>query len=140
MKTKKKIIMLIMISVLIILVWIQFTNETYAFSLVNMYEKAQDFMSAGQDEADKILPIETSGNVEGIEEKFIPIGQVLVTIASIVLLIVTLIMAIKYLTANAEQRGKLKQQLIGLVVSIVVIYGAVGIWTLIKDFMEQSGL
>lgn len=49
-------------------------------------------------------------------------------------------MAIKYLTANAEQKGKLKQQLIGLVVSIIVIYGAVGIWNIIQDIMKESGL
>lgn len=137
MRTKKKTIMLIMILMLIILFLIQFTSATYAFSLQDMKTKADNFKSAGQDEADKILPIEGSG---GIEEKFIPIGQVLVTIASIVLVIVTLIMAIKYLTANAEQKGKLKQQLIGLVVSIIVIYGAVGIWTIIQEIMKESGL
>jgi hypothetical protein len=49
-------------------------------------------------------------------------------------------MAIKYFTEGPEQKAKLKQQLIGLVVSIVVIYGGVGIWTLLKNFMEQSGL
>ncbi len=137
MKTKKKAIMLIIIFMLTISVFAQFTTFSYAFSLQDMKSKADNFKQAGQGEADKILPIEGSG---GIEEKFIPIGQVLVTIASIVLVIVTLIMAIKYLTANAEQKGKLKQQLIGLVVSIVVIYGAVGIWSLIKQLMEDSGL
>lgn len=137
MKTRKKVIMLIIIFVLIISVFAQFTTFSYAFSLQDMQSKAKNFEKAGQGEADKILPIEGSG---GIEEKFIPIGQVLVTIASIVLVIVTLIMAIKYLTANAEQKGKLKQQLIGLVVSIVVIYGAVGIWSLVKQLMESSGL
>lgn len=49
-------------------------------------------------------------------------------------------MAIKYLTANAEQKGKLKQQLIGLVVSIIVIYGAVGIWTIIQNIMIEAEL
>lgn len=53
------------------------------------------------------------------------------------MVIVTLVMAIKYITANAEQRGKLKQQLVGLVISTVVIYGAVGIWSIIKNFMEN---
>ena len=137
MRTKKKTIMLITILMMIIILLVQFASATYAFSLQDMKDKADKFKSAGQGEADKILPIEGSG---GIEEKFIPVGQVLVTIASIVLVIVTLIMAIKYLTANAEQKGKLKQQLIGLVVSIIVIYGAVGIWTIIQDIMKDAGL
>lgn len=137
MKTKKKAVMLIMIFMIIILFLVQFSSVTCAFSLQDMKDKADDFKKAGQGEADKILPMQGSN---GIEEKFIPIGQVLVTIASIVLVIVTLIMAIKYLTANAEQKGKLKQQLIGLVVSIIVIYGAVGIWNIIQEIMKDAGL
>lgn len=109
-------------------------NQTYATSLDDMQKKAQSFFNKGKPEADKILPQNT------LEEKFIPIGQILVTAASVVLLVVTLIMAIKYITANPEQRGKLKQQLIGLVISIVVIYGAVGIWSVVKTTMENSGL
>ena len=42
-------------------------------------------------------------------------------------------MGIKWITASPDKQGKLKQQLIGLVVSIIVIYGAVGIWTLMKN-------
>lgn len=109
-------------------------NQTYATSLDDMQKKAKSFFNKGKPEADKILPQNT------LEEKFIPVGQILVTAASIVLVIVTLIMAIKYITANPEQRGKLKQQLIGLVISIVVIYGAVGIWSIVKTTMENSGL
>lgn len=109
-------------------------NQTYATSLDDMQKKAKSFFEKGNPEAQKILPEKT------LEEKFIPIGQILVTAASVVLLVVTLIMAIKYITANPEQRGKLKQQLIGLVISIVVIYGAVGIWSVVKTTMENSGL
>lgn len=109
-------------------------NQTYATSLDDMQKKAKSFFNKGKPEADKILPQNT------LEEKFIPIGQILVTAASVILLVVTLIMAIKYITANPEQRGKLKQQLIGLVISIVVIYGAVGIWSVVKTTMENSGL
>lgn len=134
MKIEKKTIILIIVFILIATFFVQFVNTTYAFSLTDMKSKADTFKSKGQSQADSILPQTT------VEEKFIPIGQVLVTIASVVLVIVTLIMAIKYLTASPEQKGKLKQQLIGLVVSIIVIYGAVGIWTIVKQFMENSGL
>ena len=96
----------ILISILAIIVVIV-PNRTYAISLDDMQKKAQSFFNKGKPEADKILPQNT------LEEKFIPVGQILVTAASIVLVIVTLIMAIKYITANPEQRGKLKQQLIG---------------------------
>lgn len=68
-----------------------------------MFDKAKLFELIGVNDANNIL------SQQMLEEIFIPIGQVLIAIAGIVLVIVTLIMAIKYLTANTEQRGKLKQ-------------------------------
>ncbi len=133
MKNKKMLYKLFSIIIYINLIF-NFTTTVNAFSLQEIFDKAKLFELTGLPEANNIL------SQQMLEEIFIPIGQVLVTIAGIVLVIVTLIMAIKYLTANAEQKGKLKQQLVGLVISIVVIYGAVGIWSMIKNFMESSGL
>lgn len=134
MKNKKIAIMLSIIMLLTVIFTTVLSYSTYAFSLEDMQKQAHDFESHGKGEADKII------STEDIENKIIPIGQVLVAIASFVLVIVTIIMAIKYLTSSPEQKGKLKQQLIGLVVSIVVIYGAVGIWSIMKSIMEASKL
>lgn len=137
MKTKKIMICTILV---IILMTTFMHNKVYAEDdlFQKMQKQATQWMKKGRDTGQDVLK-DDNGN-EILENKFIPIGQVLITIASVVLVVVTLIMSIKYLTANAEQKGKLKQQLIGLVVSIVVIYGAVGIWSLIKDFMEGLNL
>lgn len=70
-------------------------------------------------------------------DAFVPVGQVLVIVANAVILVVVAVMGVKWITAKPEQQAKLKEQLIGLVVAIVVIYGAVGIWTIIKGFMEE---
>lgn len=134
MKKKKINIMLITAMLLTVVFTTVISCTTYAFSLGDMHNKAIDFEKHGKGPANDII------STEDIEDKIIPIGQVLVTIASFVLVIVTIIMAIKYLTSSPEQKGKLKQQLIGLVVSVVVIYGAVGIWSIIKSIMESSGL
>ena len=67
---------------------------------------------------------------------FIPLGKILVWFANAIVAIVIVVMGIKYITGNAEQQAKLKHQLIGLVVSIVVIYGAVGIWRIMKAIMN----
>lgn len=134
MNKKKSTIMLIMITVLLIIFTATTSYSADTFSLNKIYEKAQDFQKHGKEPADEII------SADDIEDKIIPIGQILVTIASFVIVIVTIIMAIRYLTSSPEQKGKLKQQLIGLVVSIIVIYGAVGIWTIIKSFMESTKL
>lgn len=130
----KKMLIKIFCSLITSILIVSFTTTVNAFSFQEIFDKAKFFELIGLPETNNILSQQT------LEEIFIPIGQVLVTIAGIVLVVVTLLMAIKYLTANAEQKGKLKQQLIGLVVSIIVIYGAVGIWTIIQDIMKASEL
>ena len=73
--------------------------------------------------------------VDDFVEDFIGIGQVLVTIGIVTVLIVALIMAFKWVTATPDKQAKLKEQLIGLVVAVVVIFGAVGIWRLVRGIM-----
>lgn len=135
MKMKK--IALFIISI-IILMFFFIPRNVYAKDIAqDIKDKATEFINIGREGAegkngqDAILPSST------LQEKFIPIGRILVEIATVVLLVVVPIMGIKYITANPEQQGKLKQQLIGLVVSIVVIYGAVGIWTTIQNIMNS---
>ena len=90
--------------------------------------------AAGEQRGSSLIPS------EDIQREFIPIGQVLVSIATVVIIVATGVMGIKYVTANPEQKGKLKQQLIGLVISIVVVYGAVGIWTLVQIIIKETGV
>ena len=61
----------------------------------------------------------------------------LVGIGVVTVLIVAAIMAIKWLTATPDKQAKLKQQLIGLVVATVVIFGAVGIWNFVINMMDN---
>ena len=96
-----------------------------------MKDQATSWINNGEELGKNILPS------SDLQKTFVPIGQVLVAVATIVVLVVTIIMGIKYITANPEEKGKLKQQLIGLVVSIVVIYGAVGIWNLVQNIMKS---
>ncbi|MCR5146725.1 MAG: pilin [Clostridia bacterium] len=75
--------------------------------------------------------------VEDFVTQFVGIGQILVTIAIVVLLIVIGITGIRWITASPEKQAKLKEQLIGLVVATVVIFGAVGIWNLVRGIMKK---
>lgn len=100
-----------------------------AISITDINQKATNFETTGKGSA-KITK-------EDAESAFLPIGKILVLVATTVVVIVTGIMGIKWITANPEQQGKLKQQLIGLVVSIVVIYGAVGIWQIVVNIMDN---
>lgn len=74
-----------------------------------------------------------------IKNAVLPIGQALVAIATVVLVVVTVIMGIKWMLAKNDsgERAKLKTQLIGLVVSTIVIFGAQIIWSLLYKFMNN---
>ena len=73
-----------------------------------------------------------------IGKQFAEIAQILVYIGAGILVAATAYMGIKYMTASPEQQGKLKQQLIGLVVSAVVIFGAYFIWSTVYDLLNTA--
>ena len=75
-------------------------------------------------------------DLDSAEQEFIPVAQVMVVIANSVILVVTGIMGINWMLAGPEKKAQLKQQLIGLVVAIFVIYAGVFIWTTVRQFME----
>ncbi len=71
-----------------------------------------------------------------IIDAVLPIGQMLTAIGVAVLFGGIVILGIKYMMADPQQKGKLKQQLIGLVVAGVVIFGAYSIWRLAYNFFN----
>ncbi len=103
-------------------------------SIADVLEAGKTWISQGKEKADEMGYGSTP---EDFVESFIGVGQVLIAIGIVTIVIVTIIMAIKWLTATPDKQAKLKVQLIGLVLSIVVIFGAVGIWSLVKGIMKK---
>jgi len=66
-----------------------------------------------------------------------PLAGFLLGLGTVVLVVVTAVMGIKYMAATPEGRGKLKTQLIGIAVSAIVLYGAYGIWSLVYTIMTD---
>lgn len=75
--------------------------------------------------------------VDDFVNQFVGIGQLLVIAGIVVLLITVGITGIRWITATPEKQAKLKEQLIGLVIATVVIFGAVGIWSIVRGIMEK---
>lgn len=94
--------------------------------LEKMENDASSFIAAGQSAAGEaqISAGDIAGNFQGL-------GQILTLIGAGVMVIVTTYMGIKYLTAGPEAQAKLKVQLVGIVVSGMVIFGAFYIWQLV---------
>lgn len=92
-----------------------------AATLKEMQEKANNFIKKGQDNVGEI-------NLDNAFGEIASIGSILTTIGAGVMVAVVTYMGIKYLTAGPEAQAKLKVQLIGVVVSGCVIFGAYFIW------------
>ncbi len=94
-----------------------------AISLSDMEKKADNFISKGASQQ----------NIDytNVTAEFKSLGQILTMIGAGVMVAVTAYMGIKYLTAGPEAQAKLKTQLIGVVVSGMVIFGAYFIWSIV---------
>lgn len=68
---------------------------------------------------------------------FVPMAKILLGFGIIVLVGATIVMGIKYMFASPEEAAKLKQQLVGLVVSAVVIFAAAGIWSFVYTLLDN---
>lgn len=133
-KMNGKIAKFIIALIMIITIFLAYENqECFAadeeLSISGILDKGSSFIDQGQ--------AQSNVTENSLIDDFLPIGRVLVAIATATVVIVMAIMGIRWITATPEQQATLKKQLIGLVVSIVVIYGAVGIWSLVKSIMEN---
>ena len=94
-----------------------------AISLSDMEGKAQNFIRKGSQQSNI--------NYNNVTAEFKSLGQILTMIGAGVMVAVTAYMGIKYLTAGPEAQAKLKTQLIGVIVSGMVIFGAYFIWSIV---------
>lgn len=133
MKLSKK--MLIKIIFILITIYLVISNiyvvraEDGGSLLDKMESQANTFLSTGSEQSNV--------NTTAIAENFVGLGQILTMVGAGVLVAVTTYMGIKYLTAGPEAQAKLKVQLVGIVVSGIVIFGAYGIWQLVVDIAKQ---
>lgn len=128
MKSKKMLKMAFLVVFLYII--ISCFCYTNAATLSEMKTQTDAFLKKGQTASDGI---DYNNGIKGI----IDIGSILTTIGIAVMIGVTIYMGIKYLTSGPDGKAKLKTQLIGLLVSGLVIFGAYYIWKLVIDIASK---
>lgn len=131
MKIVNKIVLLVM---LVLVATVTFSNETFAMEEWDkMKNKADAFITEGKNQGGENVISETD-----LQNFAMPIARTLLAIAAVVVTVVTVVMGIQYAMASPSDKAKLKQKLIGLVVSTIIIYGAQGIWAMLYSFMETA--
>lgn len=119
MNVLKRIISILIMTIILFGLF-SINNSAQAVTLGNMQAKVSAFKSKGN------ITIST----DGIASEFADLAKVLTTIGAGVLVIIITYMGIKYFISTPEEQAKLKGQLIGVVVSAIVIFGAASIWNL----------
>lgn len=120
---KNKVLGKLLMAVILLYVLISAFSNVKALTLQEMEDKANNFINAGA--ANQNI------NYNNVTKEFSDLGQILTMIGAGVMVGVTTYMGIKYLTAGPEAQAKLKVQLIGVVVSGMVIFGAYYIWKIV---------
>jgi len=123
---KKKTIIAVILTLICLI-----TNSTYvsALSWSQIQSQADGFLKAGSGN--------TTNLASAMQPTIISVGNILTTIGLAVVLTGILIIGIKYMMASPEEAAKLKGQLVGLVISAIVIFGAWGIWSLVVQILES---
>lgn len=128
----------VVITALMVIYMIQPTSLCVAGEVkVKTFDQMYDDIKVWESHADDS---KTGLTTDGMKVIIVPIINTLTAIGIIVIVAVTIIMGIKYMFATPEQAAKLKQQLIGLVVSAVVVLGATAIWKIVYTVLDKTNL
>ena len=95
-------------------------------------DRANKFIAKGKASASG-----AKGAVDEMSNQMLPVINLLVNIGAGVMVAVVTYMGIKYFTSTPDAQAKLKQQLIGVCVAGVVIFGAFGIWKMTLNIASQ---
>jgi len=130
-KYQKFLLIAIVMNLLIGLVYLNIF-EVSATTIKDMEDKASGFISAGSDAA-------TSAGFDSkpITQSFMGLGSLLTMVGAGVMVAVVSYMGIKYIMSPPDKQAALKQQLIGVVVAGIVIFGAYGIWSAILKLVSN---
>lgn len=106
--------------------------------IMSIFQNVQAFGEIKK-QADNFLNMGTAQiSTSDAISKLVPIGRILVQIATVVLVVVGCMLGIKYMTSGADEKANVKQKLIWYVISIVLVYGAVGIYALIRQIIDAT--
>ncbi len=100
------------------------------FALSDIKDTGDAFLSQGSSASSPIT-------VQEAWDELLPIAQILLAIASVVLVIAYMYLGIQYMITDPQGKADIKQKLIGLVIATVIIYGGVGIFTIIINLFNS---
>ena len=114
------------ISILILPIISFLQNKVQANTII---DKARRFLTMGANGSNI--------NTSSVVNEIVPIGKILVEAATIVLVVVGLIMGAKYMLSGIDEKAKMKEKLVWYIVSIILVFGAVGIYEMVSGILAS---
>lgn len=124
---KKVLIVLAVIGI----ICITFATAAFAAEPVdtNIWGQGKNFISSGN-------PTISFGTVWGDIK---PIARIVMGIGLVVLVCVGSVLGVKYMTAGADDKAKVKQKLVWFCVAAALVVGATGIFNIVVEVASQMG-
>lgn len=124
MKSKELIYKIIFI----ILIFVLATCNISVYATDEIIEGAEEFLAAGDDSVlDHTRIRNTSDSVFNIFSVF----------GTVIVLIVGAVLGLQFIIGSTEEKAKIKESLIPYVIGSIVIFAAVGIWSLFMNVFQD---
>lgn len=125
---KNKTIKILIIILLLIAITNMFCINSYASGLSDVVSGGKGFLEA----SDSTVKInENVGKIASSD-----IYNMLLMISFVVVAVVGVILGIKFMSTDAENKADAKKSLVIFLIGCIVIYGSFGIWKIVVTFMQ----
>lgn len=121
---KKQLIIKIIISILIVLIAINFFYISSSMALGNVVNDGKSFLGKGNGIYDKI-------NKTALQDTSNMIYNIFLAIGIIAAVIIGMVIGIKIMVASADEKAKVKESLLPFLIGCIVIFGSFTIWKVV---------
>ena len=115
--------------ILISIIFVVNTTNTYAFGLADIFSGGKSFIEAGQN--GKVTLDETK-----LQNTSSSIYNILLMISFIIVAVVGIYLGIKFMLAGVEEKADVKKSAFIFFIGAVVVFGAFGIWKVLLTFLN----
>lgn len=124
----KNILKIVGIVIIFIILCLNMQTNVYA----DWISDASDFSSGGSTDSSEVITMNT-GKVNDVSNT---ISGILLGISVIVAVITTAVLGMNFIVQSAEEKAKVKEALVPLIIGMIISFGAYAIWKFaIRIFM-----
>ena len=99
------------------------------FALSDILSIGEDWETTGKANANKTM------NTDELNSMSSQLYNILLAVATVIAVIVGAILGIRFMTAGIDEKVKVKESLFPYLISVIVVFGSLGIWKLVVTIM-----